>query len=47
MEYIRNTTEFEVEEPTVISLGKFDGLPRGHEHLMEYLEVKKKQGLKR
>lgn len=46
MEYIRNTTEFEVEEPTVISLGKFDGLHRGHEHLMEYLEVKKKQGLK-
>lgn len=46
MEYIRNTTEFQIEEPTVISLGKFDGLHRGHEHLMEYLEVKKKQGLK-
>ncbi|MBO5372676.1 MAG: bifunctional riboflavin kinase/FAD synthetase [Lachnospiraceae bacterium] len=46
MEYIRNTTEFQITEPTVISLGKFDGLHRGHERLMCYLAQKKEQGLK-
>lgn len=46
MEYIKHTTEFQIAEPTVISLGKFDGIHRGHEHLMKYLAVKKKQGLK-
>lgn len=28
MEYIRGTTKFHIEEPTVISFGKFDGLHR-------------------
>ncbi len=35
MEYIRNTLDFYIEEPTVITLGKFDGLHRGHERLIE------------
>ena len=30
MQYITNTLEFKIEESTVISLGKFDGLHRGH-----------------
>lgn len=46
MEYIRGTTEFYLSEPSVISLGKFDGLHRGHELLIEYMIQKKKTGLK-
>ena len=35
MEYISKTLDFHVKEPSVISFGKFDGLHRGHEFLME------------
>ena len=35
MEYIKNTLEFQITEPTVVTLGKFDGLHRGHELLMK------------
>lgn len=45
MKYIRNTTDFYIEEKTAISLGKFDGFHRGHELLMGHLTEKKKQGL--
>ena len=41
MKYLKNTTEFYIEEPTVLSLGKFDGIHRGHELLMEHLASKK------
>lgn len=41
MKYIKNTLDFHVEEPTVISLGKFDGIHRGHELLMEKLAAEK------
>jgi len=44
MKYIKNTTEFFIEEPTVISLGKFDGIHRGHELLLEHLIKKKREG---
>lgn len=46
MKYIKNTLDFYIEEPTVISLGKFDGIHRGHELLMEKLSAKKEDGLK-
>ena len=46
MEYIKGTTRFKIEEPTVLSLGKFDGLHRGHELLMDYVFRKKQEGLK-
>ena len=46
MKYIRNTVDFQIEEDTVISLGKFDGIHRGHELLMERLAEKKMEGLK-
>ena len=43
MEYIRKTLEFKIEEPTAVTLGKFDGLHRGHEFLMQtVLECKKR-----
>ena len=35
MKYIRDTLNFHVDEPSVITFGKFDGLHRGHEYLME------------
>lgn len=47
MKYIRNTLEFHIEEASVITLGKFDGLHRGHELLMENLYAKSSEkGLK-
>lgn len=46
MEYISGTTEFYLNEPSVISLGKFDGLHRGHELLIEYMLQKMQEGLK-
>lgn len=46
MEYIKGRLDFQVAEPTVLSIGKFDGLHRGHELLMDYVFQKKKEGLK-
>lgn len=46
MRYINKTIAFKVEEDTVISMGKFDGLHRGHELLMDYVFQKKAEGLK-
>ena len=43
MEYIRQSMTFEIEGPTVLSLGKFDGLHRGHELLMQYMARKKRE----
>jgi riboflavin kinase/FMN adenylyltransferase len=38
--------EFHIEEPTALSLGKFDGVHRGHEALISHLREKKEEGLK-
>ena len=46
MKYIKNTVDFHIEEPTAISLGKFDGIHRGHELLLEKLAQKKEEGQK-
>lgn len=35
MKYITKTLDFYVEEPTAVTLGKFDGLHRGHDLLMQ------------
>lgn len=43
MEYIKQSMTFEIEGPTVLSLGKFDGLHRGHELLMGYMREKKQE----
>lgn len=42
MKYIKDTLEFYIDEPTVVTLGKFDGLHRGHEKLMDALREYKK-----
>lgn len=46
MKYMKESTDFYIEEATVVSLGKFDGIHRGHELLMECVAQQKKQGLK-
>lgn len=43
MKYMKDITEFCIEEPTAISLGKFDGIHRGHELLLEQLLKQKKE----
>ena len=35
MQYFSHTLDFTIEEPSVITLGKFDGLHRGHELLIQ------------
>ncbi len=37
MKYIKQTLDFQIKEPTAVTLGKFDGLHRGHEKLMKAL----------
>ena len=46
MKYIKDTLDFKIEEPSVITLGKFDGLHSGHRYLMEAMQKGKEQGLK-
>ena len=42
MQYIAETREFQIKEKTVVSIGKFDGLHRGHQKLMH--EMLKMEG---
>ena len=46
MIYFRDTLDFRVEENTVLTIGKFDGLHMGHKRLLEEVDKKKKEGLK-
>jgi riboflavin kinase/FMN adenylyltransferase len=43
---ISGTTEFQIEEETAVTIGKFDGLHLGHMRLMEAINRQKEQGLK-
>lgn len=46
MLYIANTLEFHMDTPTVVTFGKFDGLHRGHELLMDQLKkISQEEGL--
>ena len=38
MRYIADTTEFQIEEPTIVTLGKFDGRHRGHQKLLRIMQ---------
>lgn len=45
MEYITGTREFQIQEPCVVTLGKFDGRHMGHQKLLRIMmEQKTKQG---
>lgn len=46
MKVIKNTLDFQIKEPSIISLGKFDGIHAGHHLLMDALQDGKKRGLK-
>lgn len=45
MEIIENTTEFHLEKPGAVALGKFDGVHLGHRKLLEQVLAQKKKGL--
>ena len=46
MIYLRGTTDFNIEESTVITFGKFDGIHRGHRLLLDTVLEKKADDLK-
>lgn len=46
MQIIRQTTEFHIEEKTAAAIGKFDGIHKGHEKLLEKIMMQKEKGLK-
>lgn len=45
MNYVTGTTRFQTEGPTAVSLGKFDGLHRGHQKLIGRVVSMKQQGM--
>ncbi|MEY8355019.1 riboflavin biosynthesis protein RibF [Lachnospiraceae bacterium 54-53] len=45
MKYITGTREFQIQEPAVVTLGKFDGRHRGHQKLLKRMaRVKEEKG---
>lgn len=46
MQYITNTKEFHIAEPTVVSIGKFDGLHNGHRKLVAEMMKYRQDGRK-
>lgn len=45
MKIIKNTTEFYIEEPTAVAIGKFDGFHCGHQKLLREVQEQKEKGL--
>ncbi len=46
MQIISSTTQFHIEEPTAVAVGKFDGLHLGHRALLEKITAAGEHGLK-
>lgn len=45
MKLFTGTTDFLIREETALAIGKFDGLHRGHEYLLQEILQKKEEGL--
>ncbi|MCR4690287.1 MAG: riboflavin biosynthesis protein RibF [Lachnospiraceae bacterium] len=45
MQLISDQTQFHIEEPSAVAIGKFDGIHMGHRKLLEGLFAAKKEGL--
>ena len=43
MKYIADTTKFQLTEPTIVTLGKFDGRHRGHQKLLRTMKALKEK----
>ena len=46
MIYIQGITDFKIEEPTAVTLGKFDGMHRGHQKLVKRIRELESSGVK-
>ncbi len=46
MKIISDSTDFHIEEPTVVTIGKFDGIHNGHAAIFERMKKYASQGLK-
>lgn len=46
MKIINDTLDFQIPEDCAVTMGKFDGIHRGHQKLMKQILKKKEQGLK-
>ena len=45
MRLIKGTTDFYIDRPTAVCIGKFDGVHSGHRMLLEHITAKKALGL--
>ena len=46
MQIIQDTINFHIDEPTVVTIGKFDGMHKGHEAIFNRMLKYREQGLK-